>query len=74
QWDRKHWGAGGEEFGWWCTEEPAAFSGHRPVYEEMAGEIAALVGAPIAEMVTAYLTERASGDAIPLPHPVLRQA
>ena len=28
QWDRRHWGEGGEEFHWWCTEDPAAFVGH----------------------------------------------
>src|SRR5271155_3855612 len=25
QWDRRHWGAGGLEFHWWCTESPEAF-------------------------------------------------
>ena len=27
QWDRRHWGKGGREFHWWCTEEPDAFVG-----------------------------------------------
>ena len=27
QWDRRHWGEGGEEFHWWCTEAPEAFGG-----------------------------------------------
>ncbi len=74
QWDRKHWGGGGEEFHWWCTEEASAFTGHRPVYEEMAGEIVALVGAPVAGMISRYLEQRsAEGAGVPLPHPVLRQ-
>lgn len=74
QWDRRHWGAGGDEFGWWCTEAPEAFSGHRPVFEEMAAEIAALVGRPVAEMLAGYLGERVGGPGVPLPHPVLRRA
>ena len=32
QWDRRHWGGGGEEFHWWCTEAPEAFVGREPVY------------------------------------------
>ena len=40
QWDRRHWGAGGQEFAWWCTESEQAFVGTRPVYVEMADELA----------------------------------
>ena len=36
QWDRRHWGEGGDEFHWWCTEDPEAFVGHEPVYREHA--------------------------------------
>jgi len=25
QWNRSHWGAGGADFHWWCTEDPNAF-------------------------------------------------
>ena len=32
QWDRRHWGDGGEEFHWWCTEAPEAFRARQPVY------------------------------------------
>ena len=27
QWERRDWGGGGEEFHWWCTEAPEAFTG-----------------------------------------------
>ena len=37
QWDRRHWGGGGEEFHWWCTEAPEAFVGHEPVTVAMQG-------------------------------------
>ena len=36
QWDRRHWGEGGEDFHWWCTEDPAAFVGHRAGLREHA--------------------------------------
>lgn len=73
QWDRKHWGAGGDEFHWWCTEAPEAFVGNQPVYEEMAGEIEAMVGPEIAGMLRAYLDTRREPDSVPLPHPVVRR-
>ena len=27
EWKRSHWGEGGAEFSWWCTESPSAFQG-----------------------------------------------
>lgn len=45
EWQRRDWGPGGADFHWWCTEGPEAFSGHRPVYRELADEITALIGA-----------------------------
>src|SRR5581483_6297011 len=38
QWDRRHWGDGGAEFAWWCTEAPEAFTGTVAVYESMVDE------------------------------------
>lgn len=75
QWDRKHWGAGGEQFHWWCTEEPAAFVGNRPVYEEMESELIEMVGKKIYRRLKAYLADREVRLAgrIALPHPVLRK-
>jgi hypothetical protein len=84
QWDRRHWGAGGDEFHWWCTEAPEAFTGDRPVYEEMARELVAMAGKPVYRRLVAYLrTKRWSGGAadgddsavtpvVPLPHPTVR--
>ncbi len=43
-WDRRDWGPGGEEFEWWCTEEPAAFGHSVPVVESARDELVALVG------------------------------
>lgn len=72
QWDRRHWGAGGFEFHWWCTDAPEAFVGHQPVYREMEAELVELVGEGVYGQVAAYLDERAAGPGVPLPHPAAR--
>jgi hypothetical protein len=71
QWDRRHWGEGGEEFHWWCTEAAEAFTGSQAVYENMAGELTAMVGPEIYRRLVAYLQARQS-TRVPLPHPVVR--
>ncbi|HVM01815.1 MAG TPA: hypothetical protein VM263_04025 [Acidimicrobiales bacterium] len=73
QWDRRHWGAGGAEFHWWCTEAPEAFVGSEPVYREMGDELAELVGAAVYARLAAYLDARAAGPGTPLPHPAVRR-
>ena len=75
QWDRRHWGEGGAEFHWWCTESPEAFIGERPVYQELGPELTALVGAPTYARLVGYLEDRAARSArgVPLPHPALRR-
>jgi hypothetical protein len=79
QWDRRHWGEGGAEFHWWCTEAHDAFVGDRPVYKELREELIEMVGAVPYEMVVEYLQERApkrrtglSPKVTPLPHPAVR--
>lgn len=72
QWDRRHWGAGGQEFAWWCTESPEAFVGKRPVYLEMEAELIEMVGKKTYRMLVAYLHERIPGG-VPLPHPAVRR-
>ncbi|MGH9100673.1 MAG: hypothetical protein ACRDV8_10660, partial [Acidimicrobiales bacterium] len=72
QWDRRHWGAGGQEFAWWCTESPEAFIGSRPVYEEMADELAEMTGKKVHRALRAYLEDRQGRVQVPLPHPAVR--
>lgn len=67
QWDRRHWGEGGEDFHWWCTEDPDAFTGHEPVYRTMRAELETMVGPVIYRMLADYLGTRAPG----LPHPTV---
>ncbi len=69
QWDRRHWGDGGFEFDWWCTEAPEAFTGDQAVYESMADELRELVGTRVYRMLVAELERRRSGPASPLTHP-----
>ncbi len=71
QWDRRHWGDGGQEFSWWCTESADAFVGRRPVYLEMGEELVALAGPAVYGMLGEYLRARAPGS-VPLPHPAMR--
>ena len=72
QWDRKDWGPGGHEFNFWCTQSPEAFVGHRAVYEEMAAELAELVGEAVYAMLVEYLEARSTTGSL-LPHPQLRR-
>ena len=70
EWTRRHWGAGGEEFHWWCTEAPEAFIGKSPVYVTLREELVELVGAPIYDRLVTYLDSRLRNGRHPLPHPV----
>lgn len=70
EWKRRDWGAGGDDFHWWCTDSPDAFDGHRPVYEELRDEIVELIGQWAYDTVVAEIDRR--GKATLLPHPTLR--
>jgi len=72
QWERRHWGAGGAQFAWWCTEAAEAFRGPAPVYRAMGAELEALVGPAAYARVRRYLDWRA-GSVSPLPHPARRR-
>ena len=71
EWKRRDWGEGGAEFHWWCTESREAFVGHRPVFEEMADEIAELIGDEAYERLVEVIKRR--GAETFLPHPALKK-
>jgi hypothetical protein len=72
EWKRRDWGAGGFEFHWWCTDDPEAFVGSRPVYREMRDELVALCGQRPYDLFV-DLVERIEGrEGKPLPHPALK--
>ena len=72
EWGRRHWGAGGAQFHWWCVEAPEAFTGAVPVYRHMADELTGMVGPEVYQRVASYLDER-SAPSVALPHPVVRR-
>jgi hypothetical protein len=72
EWSRTHWGPGGEEFHWWCTEDPAAFDGKTPVYRGMHSELVAMVGDRVYDTLRRYL-DRRSATTVALPHPTVRK-
>lgn len=75
EWERRHWGPGGEEFHWWCTESPQAFVGSRPVWQEMRLELTAMVGPKVYGRLARLFGARARhiGEGVPLPHPAVRR-
>src|ERR1019366_1623434 len=58
QWDRPDWGSGGEDFHWWCTEDPAAFVGATPVVDSMSDELVAIMGERAYATLFAFITNR----------------
>jgi hypothetical protein len=71
QWDRSHWGDGGREFHWWCTEADDAFVERRPVYETLRDELVELCNQVVYDKVVAYLASRKATTF--LPHPAVRR-
>ena len=80
---RSGWGPGGDEFAWWCTEAPEAFTGTTPVYRTLEVELRAMVGDALYEAIAAYLDRRMAAaaatagngaDAVLVPHPAVRRA
>ena len=68
EWKRRDWGAGGEDFHWWCTDSDDAFHGGKPVYLYLRDEIIELVGQHVYEQMVTLL-ERPKWT--PLPHPAV---
>ncbi len=74
EWKRRHWGDGGQEFHWWCTEAPEAFVGRDPVYRSMRDELVELVGKRVYVRVAEYLDARDAQPVAFLPHPTVRRS
>jgi hypothetical protein len=72
QWDRRHWGDGGAEFHWWCTEAPEAFVGTQPVFRELRDELIEMTGPAVFAMLESYLAAKAAAPVTFLPHPAVR--
>jgi hypothetical protein len=70
---RSGWGEGGDDFAWWCTEAPEAFTGTAPVYRTLEPELRAMVGDDLYEQIAGYLDGRRLGTPVPVPHPAVRR-
>lgn len=47
RWTRDDWGDDEEDMVWWCTEEPEAYVGDRPVVESLGEELQVMLGVPV---------------------------
>jgi hypothetical protein len=54
EYDRRGWGAGGHDLDWYCTGNPSAHVGTRPVYESLRAELVELIGAKAYEVLAGH--------------------
>jgi hypothetical protein len=74
QWNREHWGAGGEEFHWWCTQSREAFISKTRVFDGMKEELIAMTSSRVYDRLGAYLAQRAAQpSSTRLAHPMVRR-
>ena len=66
---RDGWGEGGQEFAWWCTEAPEAFTGAEPVYKSMEAELRLMLTDAVYEELAKYLDGRITAAGAPVRHP-----
>jgi hypothetical protein len=66
---RDGWGEGGDDFAWWCTEAPEAFTGREPVYVSLSEELRLMLGKKLYRELAAYLDERQTARPSPVRHP-----
>ncbi|MCU1456041.1 MAG: hypothetical protein JWL73_133 [Actinomycetia bacterium] len=66
---REGWGEGGDDFCWWCTEAPEAFTASEPVYKTLGAEIEGMVGKKLYRQLLAYLETHEHASPPPLLHP-----
>lgn len=67
---RDGWGEGGEDFAWWCTESPEAFTAREPVYRTLGVELEKMLGKKLYRQVVTYLeARRVTRSAPPVRHP-----
>ena len=67
---REGWGEGGEDFAWWCTEAPEAFTASEPVYLGLDVELRKMLGKKLHRSVVEYLEARLAAPGFsPVAHP-----
>ena len=73
EYDRRGWGEGGEDLHWYCTGDPAAHVGAKPVWRSYAAELTELLGEK-AYAELAALCKRRSGFPLLAVHPAAQRA
>jgi hypothetical protein len=67
---REGWDEGGQDFAWWCTEAPEAFTAAQPVYRSLDVELRKMLGKKLYKSVVAYLDARLAVRTFPpVAHP-----
>jgi hypothetical protein len=67
---REAWDEGGQDFAWWCTEAPEAFTAAEPVYRSLDVELRKMLGKKLYKSVVAYLDGRVAVATFPpVTHP-----
>ncbi len=66
---RDGWGEGGDDFAWWCTEAPEAFTGTEPVYKSLSVELQKMLGKRLYGQVIDYLEHRVNSSNGTVQHP-----
>lgn len=56
-WRRRDWGPGGEDFNWWCMEDPVAHQHEDCLYVRCRDELCEMVGTEIYEQLASELAE-----------------
>jgi hypothetical protein len=75
EFDRRGWGAGGHDLHWWCTSAPEAHTGGRPLYQEYAPELTALIGTAAYQLLAELCAARlAAGQVAAHPATVAARA
>lgn len=69
EWKRRDWGEGGQDFHWWCTQDPEAFVGREPTYRYLKDELIEMTSGPVYELLANQLRGR---NRVRLPHPAVR--
>jgi len=57
-WQRRDWGPGGNDFHWWCIEDPQAYIGVEPVFRALAEELIEMVGHDTYKLLEAALEDQ----------------
>ena len=73
EYDRRGWGEGGEDLHWYCSGDPAAHVGAKPVWQSYAPELTELLGEK-AYGELAAMCKRRSGFPLIAVHPATRAA